>query len=346
MRYDIWIDISNTPQVFFFSSILKELKISYSIFLTARSRAETTELMKILNLDIDCKVFGKDYKNAYLKSLSMCLRSIQLFCSVPSFKIAMSFENPMPVLPAKLRRKKIVLFLDNDLKLFEEKGFVQNLETKVKRYADIVVVPKVSAENFSKVFNKSKIFSYDGYKEHIYIADYIPDNKFLEVVPFRHYVVVRPEALSALYVSEKSSLVPDILHGLEKEGINVVYLPRDPGDENFAKGFKNVYVLPKPLNGLDLAYHARAVLTGSGTMAREAAVLGTPAVSFFPSDKLLSVDRDLVNKGEMMHSRIVDEIISYIEMNWDKKRFFSFEKAKNVKNELCQILYKEVFCTG
>jgi predicted glycosyltransferase len=79
----------------------------------------------------------------------------------------------------------------------------------------------------------------------------------------------------------------------------------------YAVGCK-FYTPESPLNGLDLCYYADAVLTGSGTLAREAACMGTTSVSFFPSSKLLSVDQYFVDQGKMLHSRDVDEIIDYV----------------------------------
>ena len=65
------------------------------------------------------------------------------------------------------------------------------------------------------------------------------------------------------------------------------------------------------MNGLDLCYHAEAVLTGSGTLAREAACLGVPAVSFYPSS-LLAVDKSLIDKGWVFHSRQIFKIYDYV----------------------------------
>ena len=50
--------------------------------------------------------------------------------------------------------------------------------------------------------------------------------------------------------------------------------------------FQNIkiFVPEGPLNGLDVCY-SDAVLTGAGTFAREAAILGTPAISFFTQVK-------------------------------------------------------------
>lgn len=46
-------------------------------------------------------------------------------------------------------------------------------------------------------------------------------------------------------------------------------------------------------------------------MAREAACMRKPAVSFFPSP-LLSVDRELAANGRLYHSRDPDAIVDYL----------------------------------
>ncbi|NJE42900.1 DUF354 domain-containing protein [Thermococcus sp. GR6] len=329
--YDLWIHITNTPQVFFFYSVIKDIREKYSIFITSRKRGETLELMK--NLKLSGKVVGKDYKNPYIRSISVGLRSLNLLIRTPDFKTAIGFETAEQILTCKLRQKKAVLFLDNDIKLLG-KAFFQKMETHIKKMADYFIVPECSKDNFAWAFDESKILTYPGYKEHVYISEYTPDENFLSNIPFKEYVVIRPESLTSLYVLHNFSLIPSLLGLFEKEDINVIYLPREKEDMHLSKNYNNVYIPPKVLNGLDLAYYAKAVLTGSGTMAREAAVLGTPAISFFPGERLLAVDKDLVNKGKMLHSREPEEIVEYVLANWNKKRKPEFEKAKQVKKQV------------
>ena len=93
----------------------------------------------------------------------------------------------------------------------------------------------------------------------------------------------------------------------------------------------------KALNGLDLCWYSDAVLTGSGTFAREAACMGTPAVSFFPGKRLLSVDQELINEGKIFHSRDVDEIMEYISSQPKKNKKPNLEQSKKVKKEVVDI---------
>ncbi|WP_157533146.1 DUF354 domain-containing protein, partial [Haloferax profundi] len=111
-------------------------------------------------------------------------------------------------------------------------------------------------------------------------ADFEPNEHFTDQLPFEDYIVIRPEALDAAYVDADQSLVPNLLELAVEDGHNIVYLPRGRGDEHFSDGYPSdvVFTPENALNGLDLAWHSQGVLTGSGTMAREAACMGKPAV--------------------------------------------------------------------
>jgi len=329
----IWIDIINPSDVLFFNSVIPEFQYD-NIIITLRERSETVGLANCLG--ISGEVVGHDSEGEFRKALSMLKRNIKLLM-VQSFDIGMSFENGMAVSIAKLRKCPSFLFCDNDLKFVQKTKSLQDLETKIKLMADYIVVPQVCKNIFKKQLkNPDKIISYDGYKEDIYIADYKPNANFKEKIPYDNFIVVRPEALGSFYVKEKKSIVPEILKRLESEGINILFLPRENSDRKLAHKH-NIYIPNEPLNGLDLSYYADVVLTGSGTMAREAACMGTPSVSFFPSDKLLTVDANLVEQKRMLHSRNIEEISSYVLKEYGKKSCmprFSLDRSKEVKKEM------------
>lgn len=338
--YDIWADVANTPQVHVIASIIRELK-GYSIYVTGFNRGETAQLIRMYGLDGE--VFGSDKYNPLLKSLSFAGRTFKLLYKAPRAKLLLSFENAMPIPAGRLRGMKIILMLDNDLKFIGKKPLFQRIESRIKKMADVILVPEVAEDTFKRYFG-DRVTTYPGYKEHIYIADFTPDPSFIEKsgIPFKEYVVLRPESLTSLYVLHGESLVPELLKLFEREDINVVYLPRNEEERALANGFSNVYIPPKALDGLNLIYHSKATLTGSGTMAREAAVMGVPAVSFFPGQRLLAVDRDLVEKGKMLHSREPGEIVEYVIENWNKKRKGEFERAKQVKRFVISIIQKNL----
>lgn len=337
-EYDIWIDISNTPQVHVAKAIINELR-NYTVFVSGFKRGETSELMKIFNLEGE--VFGSDIHNPLLKSFSFACRTIRLLYKAPKAKLLLSFENAMPIPAGRIKRMKIILMLDNDLKFIGKKPLFQKIESKIKKMANVVLVPEAARDTFEAYFGE--VSTYPGYKEHIYISDFKPDLNFIQKngIPFEEYVILRPESLTSLYVLHDKSLIPDLLKLFEREGVNVIYLPRNPEEKNLAEEFNNVYIPPKALDGLNLIYHSKATLTGSGTMAREAAVMGIPAVSFFPGERLLAVDRDLVERGKMIHSREPEMIVEYVVNNWERKKEPELKEARKVKERVIKEI-KEV----
>jgi uncharacterized protein len=331
---NIWIDIINPSHALFFNSMLNELS-DHNVNITIRDRAETVELCK--SFGIDGRVVGADDTHPLKKILFIASRTLSLAVSAPAFDVSMSFENPMSEAISKVRLKPSILFCDNDLKFSQKKNFVQDLESKVKSFADYVIIPQVCFDNFCEIFDDNKLITYDGCKEDIYIADYKPDPNFLDKVPFENFVIVRPEALASFYVKENKSIVHDLLKAFEKANINVIYLPREKGNISYAEGCK-FYKPERALNGLDLCYYADAVLTGSGTLAREAACIGTTSVSFFPSSKLLSVDQQFVDEKKMLHSRDVNEIVDYV-LKKSQEPTRNIERCKSVKKEVVNSIY-------
>ena len=336
----LWIDIINPSHVLFFNSLLPELD-DYKINITIRDRAETVDLAE--SFGIKGEIVGTDYRDPLKKSVNMIFRTLDLAMRVPSFDAALSFENGMNVLVSKMRRKTSILYCDNDLKFFQKNGFFQNLETMIKTLASYTIVPEACYENFKRVISEDRLIKFNGYKEDIYIADHEPDPTFLDKLPFNEYVVIRPEALGSFYVKEMQSIVPELLRLFTREGVNVVYLPREVEDVKYAKGF-DVFIPEKALNGLDLCHYADAFLTGSGTMAREAACMDVTAVSFFPGNTLLSVDQRLLDEGKIFHSRNAEVIIDYMLSQHKNNKNRDLERCRKVKKDVVgmtkQILQK------
>ena len=98
-----------------------------------------------------------------------------------------------------------------------------------------------------------------------------------------------------------------------------------------------VYVPDSALDGLQLAWHSRCVLTGSGTMAREAASMQKPAVSFFPNE-LLSVDRELVDQDRIFHSRSPSEIVEYVTSRTSSDIAPDMTACRAVRDEVLVLL--------
>lgn len=327
MSKRIWIDLLNPSHPLFFRPVVSYLEKEHEIRITIRERGETIHLSRDLGLEGDA--IGKDHEGSFRKIASIALRTLELSLKVRGFDIALSFENPMSVIVARMKKKRSILLLDNDLKYKYDSRSVQKIESNVKTLTNDLIIPGCSREGFQDAFRKSRIETYPGYKEDIYIADHQPDEDFSEKVPFTDYILIRPEALASFYVKGKKSLVASLIDEFSARGENILFLPRDRSDWKYSTN-ENIYIPQKPLNGLDLIHNSKAVLTGSGTMAREAAIMGKKAVSFFPNRELLSVDMDLIEKKRMIHSRDVATIIDHIENSGSGERLEDPKKVQKV----------------
>ena len=307
-----WVDLVSPSHPFLFRG-LTEAWSDLRVKTTVRRKTETVSLARETGFDFDVR--GRDFDHPTLRKLGIPLRTAQLAARVPTADVSLSSRNAMCVLASKVRGIPSIHFTDNDITAYVDGLRAEELYNWLEARATYTVVPEAfeTDELEKHGADPGSVFTYPGYKEDVYVADFEPDPTFVDRLPFEEYVVVRPEALDAAYVDETESLVPDILDGAVDAGCNVVYLPRGRGDRAYADPFDSdrVHVPTSAYDGLQLTAHARCVLTGSGTMAREAACMGKPAVSFFPN-ALLSVDQSLVEEGRILHSRDPERIADYV----------------------------------
>jgi predicted glycosyltransferase len=319
----IWFDFTNPPHVNQFLPIINELKSDHEILCTAREFVETTKLLRKYRIDFKL-IGGHGGKNKLFKALRMVGRDVQLAIRLPEFDVSISSNYEAPQTSWFLRKKAIV-FDDNDA----------SPNWLYAPFVYRVFSPKlIDSEKMARLgIPEKKLVRYDGFKEDIYIADYIPDNKFLETIPFKEFVTVRPENVLASYVNGiKKSIVPDLIEKLTSKNINVLYLPRYESDKKYIRSSDKVFIPESPLRGLDVCYHSLAVLTGAGTFSREAALMGIPAVSFFAGDDFLTVDKHLFKESKVFYSREVDAIIDYVITS--KRKAFNADRSKQVKADV------------
>jgi len=324
----IWIDIKNSHEPLLFKSLMRDLP--YEFYITARDYAEVIPLLKKYGIPYK-KVGGFHAKNKITKAVYLGWRSLRLALTVPKFDFFLSHGSIYGIIASKIRFRKSITIFDGDI--------TSPILKRIFRYSDYLILTEFT--NYKKFgIDDSKVRIFHGFKEDIYIADLNPEECPKEI-PFEkgEYVIIRPEAYGAYYVSMDKTIVPELIRLFNKENINVVLLPRYPEEREKYSKFSNVYIPPNPINGICGAYYAKAVLTGSGTLGREAACMGTIAVSFFPGKELLSVDRELINRGWLFHSRNPEEIVNYV-LNASKRKE-SIERSKKVKKEVVEII-KEI----
>jgi predicted glycosyltransferase len=106
-------------------------------------------------------------------------------------------------------------------------------------------------------------------------------------------------------------------------------LPRTQEQGEKLKSFYGMRSAPfqvsdKAVDALSLMAHSDAVLSGGGTMAREAAIIGTPAYSLF-AGKPGAVDAALERDGKLTILRKIEEVRN---LRFEKStRSFRFNSA-------------------
>jgi uncharacterized protein len=326
-----WFDFTNTPHVNFLKPIILHYSREHKQIFSCREFAETVSLlkMKICNNPIVSGTYGG--KSKILKSVKLLSRLLTLSRKIPEFDVLFSCGSTEASLLSQFRKRKAVSFDDNET----------SPNWMYSRFVNLALFPRIISREtlLHQGFKEQSLYQYDGYKEHIYLADFEPDERFLDEVPFRDYWVVRPENLKANYLGGKcDSIVPELLKLLEEEKFNVLYLPRYDEDKEFAKGKRNMFIPEKPIDGLNACYFSQGVMTGAGTFAREAACMGKVSVSFYAGGKLLAVDKNLISENRIYHSRDPQEILRWISRT--EPREGCFEKAKEVKQEVLSMLDK------
>lgn len=279
----IWIDLDNTPHVPFFRPIIRELETKgYTVVVTARDAFQVCELAERTGLK--CQTIGRHYgKNSMAKVLGLLWRSWQLLPFVLHEKpdIAVSHGARSQILLGNVIRIPTVLIIDYE--------HAKNPPFARPKWE---IVPK--AIPVESLYAKRKyVRQYSGIKEDVYAGEFKPDPTLLSqlgLVEKDLIVTVRPPANEAHYHNpESEALFIEFMNRVTRTpDAKTVLLPRNKKQESeirrkFPAWFQNgkVIIPPFAIDGLNLLWHSDLVVSGGGTMNREAAALGVPVYSIF-----------------------------------------------------------------
>jgi predicted glycosyltransferase len=155
------------------------------------------------------------------------------------------------------------------------------------------------------------IRKYSGIKEDVYVWKLVPDPSVLEelgISDSNMVVTVRPPATEAHYHRPESFALFEhfMIRAFKTPGVKIVLLPRNQKQgelirRNWPKWFEHgKTVIPSgAIDGLNLMWHSDLVVSGGGTMNREAAALGVPVFSIFKGT-IGAVDRHLSAEGRLV----------------------------------------------
>jgi len=208
------------------------------------------------------------------------------------------------------------------------------------RLAHKIVVPDVFPEWALKKCGAywHKVEKYHGLKEQVYLNSFSPQPGYFEKkgIPVDNPIaVIRPPASWTLYQHFDNPLFDQLLEYIcAKPQITMLVLPRVKSQAEPLKKLanQNLIIPNEVLSGPDVLYHADFVFSGGGTMNREAAILGTPAYSFFMG-KRPAVDKYLTDLGRLI---FLSNEVEIRKIKIEKNGRHEILKSPNLVNEIVQ----------
>jgi len=282
----LWFDILTPKQAKLFGHMSLELKRrGFDTVVTAREYDYTIPVLKSFGAEF--MVIGRYAVGLREKLLEEAKRIIELLHSVNDFDALLAFPNPVAARIAFGLGKAYIAFTDSPHSEAPSRLSLPLASAVIFSSC----IPKSEIEKYV-VKDKTLLVQFKGVDEVGWLKDSFFDTNYIRKwgLEPHSYVIIRPPEVKASYYKygnqDVHNFVIRIIELAIKSGYKVLYLPRYI-DDSIAKNFAiREFIVPSSegVDGTKVAYYARAVISGGGTMAREAALLGTPGISIFPSE--------------------------------------------------------------
>lgn len=293
----IWFDLTNSPHVHFFRELINDLKNEgHEIIVTSRDAANTVDLMKLYGIDYHLvgSFYGKKLSHKITGNIKR-VRDLVKFIRKERVDVGISQSSFTSAIAGYFAKVPTIYTNDNEHAWGNKVSFI---------FAKFIFIPEfIPVKKITNLLvHKKKVEQYPGVKEGIYLW-----HKYLHSASNRPHIkktkiYYRPEPYFAQYYKGKTNVLDSSLVEL-KSKYDIVILPRDKTQAAHYKEklFEGITVCDKPLTFDQIAADCLLFIGAGGTMTREMAVIGIPTISVY-QDKLLDVDKYLIEKGLMSHN--------------------------------------------
>ncbi|MEN8265212.1 MAG: DUF354 domain-containing protein, partial [Nitrospirota bacterium] len=312
---------------------------------TARDCSQTCGLAD--HFKMTYKKIGRHFgKNKILKILGLLVRSFEMtpFILKEKPKLAISHGSRAQILISKLFGIKSINIFD-----------YEHTQGLLFIHPDYSLSPEIISPNESER-KKSHFLSYHGIKEDVYVPEFKPDSdilKELKIDENKLIVTIRPPATQAHYHNpEAEKLLDAVIDYIGQEkNICMVLMPRYKKQVDFIKktwpelyGNGQIIIPEQVVDGLNLMWHSDLVVSGGGTMNREATALGVPVYSIFKGEKG-AVDLYLSKAGKLVFLDSIEDVRSKIKLTKRNRQLINKcdkrETLLHVANNIISVL-KEI----
>ncbi len=336
----VWIDVLTPKQILFLTPLARLLEErGHEVYTTTRNYREVTELSRLKTLSMEF-VGEHGGGSLYRKLRNSAQRVVRLARSVSTKGVekAVSFSS--------VEAARVAFGLSIPHCCISDSPHAEAVSKLTVPLSRLLftpwVVPKRAWTRYG--IRKSDIVQYKALDPLVWVKSFTPDAHFKEKLGLKGkepVVTVRPPEEYAAYLlnSREKSATAKIVDTLVRSRLNlqIVVLPRYHEQVAFFKRrFKrNARVLEHGVDGANLLASTDFFIGAGGTMTAEAVLLGTPAISCFPSHPTY-VDRFLETRGLIRHvlnpKAILKHVRSYLE---DEELVTEFrKKAARLREEM------------
>jgi len=295
----IWFDADNGPHVLIMRPLAMELdRRGHEIRFTARDRTSTCELLDLYGFDY-LKVGGSYGAGMSGKVKGTLGRAWSLTKAMRGEKAAVSFGHGSRALPIASRLLGVPTVTMYDYEWVDARLF--------NRFCRTILLPdSITLDRCGEAgISRAKARRYPGFKEELYLGGKDLDTTIpgdLGLDPDGISVLLRPPATTAHYHNPEAEIILDVIlkRLAAMPGVQLVFLPRTPDQRELPvkAGIRRVIIPTKVYDGPSLVACMDMVLSGGGTMTREAAIMGVPSYSFFRGRSGM-VDEALAASGRL-----------------------------------------------
>ena len=259
----VWYDACTGKQVRYGAAIAKRLgKKGHEVILTTRKHPDTIPLAKYLGLNFE--IVGKYDPQSKLTRLRESLERQLKFCRM--------FKDKLPdvaISHRSVEQCRVAFGLGIPVISTHDSPHADAVNRLTLPLIDVLVVSEAISDEHLKQYPVKRIVKFSGVDEVAWIKNFRPKQEF----NFGHpLIVVRQIETKAVYAEGKEDVTLKIAKKLSKYG-KVVFLSRYK-----RKPIKNLIVPREFIDSASLVAEADIVVSVGGTIAREAALQGTPSV--------------------------------------------------------------------
>ncbi len=337
----VWLDALTPKQLLFMSSIAKKLeKKGFKTIITIRKENNVIEMARRLGLKTHVVgEYGYTRSEKLVKDAERTLLLAKKIMDNPP-DMLVSYPSPSAVRTAFGLSIPITIYSD----------------TPHATHVHRITIPLANHFIFSRFIDKSemtryilpaytKLYRYNGVEELAWIKDFKPNKQQLEELglePFS-YIVMRPSEKHASYYKwDRDEIFKELIKYVSRR-TKVILLPRYERDKKLFKE-KNVIIPKESPLATNIIYYSMAAITGGGTIAREASLLGVPGITLYPGK--LIINNKLAQKGFPLYKpSSLQETINLIQdilKNPEKHRINTQKKIDGMEDPVKPLL--DILC--